>query len=242
MLPQQFAAAILGDAMQENVKKKLFEMQDLQYKGFHSKLMPTVNSDKIIGVRVPVLRKFAKEFCKSPDAAEFIKILPHEYYEENNLHAFIIEQIKDYDETVNELNRFLPFVDNWATCDMLTPKSFKHNTDRLIEQINIWLLSEHIYAVRFAVNMLMKFYLDAEFKEEYLNKVADIKSDEYYLKMVQAWYFATALAKQWDSAVIIVEENRLDQWTHNKTIQKAVESYRITKEQKEYLKTLKRKP
>ncbi|MBQ4626271.1 MAG: DNA alkylation repair protein [Clostridia bacterium] len=228
--------------MQENVKKKLFEMQDLQYKGFHSKLMPTVNSDKIIGVRVPVLRKFAKEFCKSPDAAEFIKILPHEYYEENNLHAFIIEQIKDYDETVNELNRFLPFVDNWATCDMLTPKSFKHNTDRLIEQINIWLLSEHIYAVRFAVNMLMKFYLDAEFKEEYLNKVADIKSDEYYLKMVQAWYFATALAKQWDSAVIIVEENRLDQWTHNKTIQKAVESYRITKEQKEYLKTLKRKP
>lgn len=242
MLPQQIAAAILGDAMQENVKKKLFEMQDLQYKGFHSKLMPKVNSDKIIGVRVPVLRKFAKEFCKSPDAAEFIKILPHEYYEEDNLHAFIIEQIKDYDETVNELNRFLPFVDNWATCDMLTPKSFKHNTDRLIEQINIWLLSEHIYAVRFAVNMLMKFYLDAEFKEEYLNKVADIKSDEYYLKMVQAWYFATALAKQWDSAVIIVEENRLDQWTHNKTIQKAVESYRITKEQKEYLKTLKRKP
>lgn len=219
-----------------NIQKKLFEMQDLQYKSFHSKLMPTVNPDKIIGIRVPQLRKFAKEFSKTPEAEEFIKILPHRYYEEDNLHAFIIEQIKDYDKAVNELNRFLPFVDNWATCDMMTPKAFFKNNDRLIEQINIWISSQHTYAVRFAVNMLMKFYLDDNFSEEYLQKVADIKSDEYYIKMVQAWYFATALAKQWDPAVKYIEENRLDKWTHNKTIQKAVESYRITQEQKAHLK------
>lgn len=216
-------------------------MQDLKYKTFHSKLMPTVNPDKIIGVRVPVLRKFAKEFSKTPEAAEFIKTLPHKYYEEDNLHAFIIEQIKDYYEAVNELNRFLPFVDNWATCDMMTPKSFKNNTDRLIAQIYFWIESNHTYEVRFAVNMLMKFYLDGNFKEEYLSMVAEIKSDEYYIKMVQAWYFATALAKQWDSAVKIIKENKLDEWTHNKAIQKSVESYRITKERKEFLKTLKRK-
>lgn len=227
--------------MQNNVQKKLFEMQDLKYKTFHSKLMPTVNPDKIIGVRVPVLRKFAKEFSKTPEAAEFIKTLPHKYYEEDNLHAFIIEQIKDYYEAVNELSRFLPFVDNWATCDMMTPKSFKNNTDRLIAQIYFWIESNHTYEVRFAVNMLMKFYLDGNFKEEYLSMVAEIKSDEYYIKMVQAWYFATALAKQWDSAVKIIKENKLDEWTHNKAIQKSVESYRITKERKEFLKTLKRK-
>lgn len=228
--------------MQSYVKKKLFELQDLQYKNFHSKLMPTVNPDKIIGVRVPQLRKFAKEFSKTSESDEFIKTLPHQYYEEDNLHAFIIEQIKDFDKTVNELNRFLPFVDNWATCDMMTPKSFKNNTDRLIGQIYLWIESNRIYEVRFAVNMLMKFYLDGNFKEEYLSGVASIKSDEYYINMVRAWYFATALAKQWDSAIKIIEENCLDVWTHNKTIQKSVESFRITAEQKEYLKKMKRKP
>ena len=226
----------LGDIMQNNIQKKLFEMQDLQYKSFHSKLMPTVDPDKIIGIRVPQLRKFAKEFSKTPEAEEFIKILPHRYYEEDNLHAFIIEQLRDYDKTVDELNRFLPFVDNWATCDMMSPKAFAENTDRLAEQIDIWISSRHTYAVRFAVNMLMKFYLDDNFKEEYLQKVAEIKSDEYYIRMVQAWYFATALAKQWDSAFKYIEENRLEKRTHNKTIQKAVESFRITQEQKEYLK------
>lgn len=224
------------------VKSKLFEMQDLQYKSFHSKLMPTVNPDKIIGVRVPELRRFAKEFSKSKEAEIFIKNLPHKYYEEDNLHAFLIEQIKDYQQVIYELNRFLPFVDNWATCDGLTPKTFAKHTDELIGEIDNWLKSEQIYTVRFAVNMLMKFYLEDNFKEDYLQKVADIKIDEYYVKMVQAWYFATALAKQWNSAVLYLTENKLDEWVHNKTIQKAVESYRITPEQKEYLKKLKRKP
>lgn len=226
--------------MNNNLQKKLFEMQDLQYKSFHSKLMPTVNPDKIIGIRVPQLRKFAKDFFKTPEAEEFIKKLPHQYYEEDNLHAFVIEQIKDYDETVYELNRFLPFVDNWATCDMMTPEAFKNNIDRLIVQIDKWIESNHIYEVRFAVNMLMKFYLEENFKEEYLRKVAEIESGEYYIKMVKAWYFATALAKQWDSAVRVIEENRLDVWTHNKTIQKSVESCRITQQQKEYLKGYRR--
>lgn len=224
------------------VKSKLFEMQDLQYKSFHSKLMPTVNPDKIIGVRVPELRRFAKEFSKSKEAEIFIKNLPHKYYEEDNLHAFLIEQMKDYQQVIYELNRFLPFVDNWATCDGLTPKTFAKHTDELIGEIDNWLKSEQIYTVRFAVNMLMKFYLEDNFKEDYLQKVADIKIDEYYVKMVQAWYFATALAKQWNSAVLYLTENKLDEWVHNKTIQKAVESYRITPEQKEYLKKLKRKP
>ena len=224
------------------VKSQLFEMRDLQYKDFHSKLMPTVNPEKIIGIRVPVLRKFAKDFSKTEEAEIFIKNLPHTYYEEDNLHAFLIEQIKDYQSVIDELNRFLPFVDNWATCDGLTPVIFAKHTDELISEIDVWLKSEHIYTVRFAVNMLMKFYLDGNFKEEYLQKVADIKSDEYYVKMVQAWYFATALAKQWDSSVKYLCENKLDERVHNKTIQKAVESYRITAEQKEYLKKLKRKP
>ncbi len=242
-----FAAAFLlrqflkDDIMTDKVQARLFEMQDLQYKNFHSKLMPTVNPDKIIGVRIPELRKYAKDFAKSPEAGEFLKILPHRYYEEDNLHAFVVEQIKDYDETVNELDRFLPFVDNWATCDMMTPKVFAKNKDRLIGKIDFWLTSEHTYTVRFAVNMLMKFYLDDDFKEEYLCKVAAIQSDEYYVNMVRAWYFATALAKQWEFAIKIIEENRLDEWTHNKTIQKSVESYRITNEQKEYLKKMKRK-
>lgn len=227
--------------MTDKVQTRLFEMQDLQYKDFHSKLMPTVNPDKIIGVRIPELRKYAKVFAKSSEAEVFLKILPHRYYEEDNLHAFVIEQIKDYDETVKQLDLFLPFVDNWATCDMMTPKSFLKNKDRLIEKIDLWLASEHTYTVRFAVNMLMKFYLDDDFKKEYLCKVAAIKSDEYYVNMVRAWYFATALAKRWECTIKIIEENRLDEWTHNKTIQKSVESFRITKEQKECLKKMKRK-
>ncbi len=227
--------------MTEEVETRLFEMQDLQYKSFHSKLMPTVNPDKIIGVRIPELRKFAKDFAKSSEAGKFLENLPHSYYEEDNLHAFVIEQIRDYDETVKQLDRFLPFVDNWVTCDMMTPKSFAKNKEKLIKKIDFWLALKHTYAVRFAVNMLMKFYLDDNFKEEYLRKVVAIQSDEYYINMVRAWYFATALAKQWDFAIKIIEENRLDEWTHNKTIQKSVESYRITKEQKEYLKKMKRK-
>lgn len=220
-----------------DLQRALFELQDVEYKKFHQKLMPTVNEENVIGVRTPVLRKFAKEFSKRENADEFLKNLPHKYYEENNLHGFLLEQIKDYDVLIKELNRFLPFVDNWATCDMMKPKILKNHRDELLKDIDLWLNSEDVYAVRFGVNCLMYYYLDGNFKPEYLQKVADIKSDEYYINTGRAWYFATALAKQYDEAVKIVEGRVLDKWTHNKTIQKALESYRITKEQKEYLKT-----
>ena len=222
------------------VRQKLFEMQDLSYRDFHSKLMPTVDKKLIIGVRTPDLRKFAKNFSKSPLASDFLKILPHKYYEENNLHAFLIERIKDYGSCIDEINRFLPFVDNWATCDMLRPKIFKKHLPELLEQIKIWLKSEDVYAVRFGIEMLMCHYLDGDFNEEYLQWVSEIRSDEYYIRMMVAWYFATALAKQYDAAIPFLEQNRLDTDTHNKTIRKAIESYRITDEKKVYLYTLKR--
>lgn len=225
--------------IEKAVQARLFEMQDLAYRDFHSKLMPTVDKEKIIGVRVPELRKFAKEFAKAEEAKDFLKILPHKYYEEDNLHAFLIEQIKGFDECISALDNFLLHVDNWATCDMMTPKVFKKNTDNLLPKISEWLISDYTYEVRFAIGMLMKFYLDDNFDEKYLKLVAGVKSDEYYINMMIAWYFATALAKQWEKTLPYIENKVLDIWTHNKTIQKSVESYRITKEQKEYLKKLK---
>lgn len=222
------------------IRERLFELQDLGYRDFHSKLVPTIDREKIIGVRTPALRKLAKEVSKMPLAAEFIKILPHEYYEESNLHAFLIEEIKDYSVCIAELNRFLPFVDNWATCDMMRPKVFKKHLPELREQIKIWMKSEDTYAVRFGIEMLMTFYLDEAFSPEYPKAVADVRSDEYYIKMMAAWYFATALAKQYDAVIPYLEQNKLDTDTHNKTIRKAIESYRITDEQKAYLRTLKR--
>lgn len=225
--------------IEKTVQARLFEMQDLAYRDFHSKLMPTVEKEKIIGVRVPELRKFAKELGKKEEAKDFLKILPHKYYEEDNIHAFLIEQIKDFDECIHALDNFLLYVDNWATCDMMTPKVFKKHTDRLLPKINEWLISDYIYEVRFAIGMLLKFYLDENFDEEYLKLVASVKSNGYYINMMIAWYFATALAKQWDKTLPYIENKVLDKWTHNKAIQKSVESYRITKEQKEYLKTLK---
>ncbi len=221
------------------IRKRLFEMQDLKYRDFHSGLMPTVDKEKIIGVRTPQLRKFAKELAKTESATEFLKILPHEYYEENNLHAFLIEKIKDYDLCVAQLNRFLPFVDNWATCDMMRPKIFKNHLPQLREQIKIWMASGETYTVRFGIEMLMVFFLDENFKTGYSDEVAAVRSDEYYIKMMAAWYFATALAKHYDEILPYLEQNRLDADTHNKTIQKAVESYRISNEQKAYLRTLK---
>ncbi len=219
---------------------RLLEMQDLKYRDFHSRLMPTVSKDVIIGVRAPVLRKFTKEISKTLYAKEFLSVLPHKYYEENNIHAFLIEMIKDYDECVKALDDFLPYVDNWATCDMMKPKVFKKHPERLEKQIKIWLSSDDVYTVRFAVNMLMTYYLDDRFKPEYLRMAADIRTDEYYLKMVVAWYFATALAKQYDSAIVYLEKNLLDADTHNKTVRKAIESFRVPPEQKEYIKTLRR--
>ena len=226
--------------METVLQKELFELQDLNYKEFHQRLMPTVNPDKVIGIRTPVLRKFAKAFVKRAEAEEFIKNLPHKYYEEDNLHAFLLEEIKDYEELIRELNKFLPFVDNWATCDMMRPKTLINHKTELLNEIKKWLASGNTYTIRFGVNCLMLYYLDEDFKPEYLEWVKRIKSDEYYINMARAWYFATALAKQYDATLKILEENTLDKWTHNKTIQKAVESYRITKEQKAYLKTLKR--
>ena len=219
---------------------RLFEMQDLKYRDFHSKLMPTVSKELIIGVRTPDLRSFAKEISKMPYAQEFIANLPHKYYEENNLHAFLIESIKDYDLCIKEINRFLPFVDNWATCDMMRPKIFKKHLPELFESIKIWLKSDDTYTVRFAIEMLMCFYLDDFFSPEYPEMISKICSDEYYIKMMQAWYFATALAKQYDAVIPYLEQNKLDADTHNKTIRKAIESFRITDYQKKYLRTLKR--
>ena len=213
-------------------------MQDLKYKSFHSKLIPNINPELVIGVRTPELRRFAKTLDKE-QVKSFMSELPHKYYEENNLHAFLIEQIKDFYECIAALNDFLPFVDNWATCDMMRPKVLKKYLPELLDQIKIWIESADTYTVRFALEMLMCYYLDDEFKSEYLELAASVKSEEYYVKMMIAWFFATALTKQYNMALPYIENKCLDNWVHNKAIQKAVESYRITKEQKDYLKTIK---
>lgn len=221
------------------IQDRLFELQDLEYKEFHSKLMPTVCEEKIIGVRVPQLRKFAKELNKLECKTEFLRTLPHKYYEEDNLHAFLIEQIKDFDECISALDNFLLFVDNWATCDMMAPKVLGKSPEKLYEKIEEWVKSSHTYTVRFAVVTLMKFFMNERLDEKHLKLISSIKSDEYYINMAIAWYFATALSSNWEMVIPYIEKQKLDKWIHNKTIQKAVESYRITKEQKEYLKTLK---
>ena len=227
------------DKVIENVQKQLFELQDLNYRDFHAKLLPTMEKEKLIGVRTPALRVFAKQFGKTEEAKEFLKVLPHRYYEENNLHGLLIEQIKDYEECLRELQRFLPYIDNWATCDMLAVKVAKKYLDVFIKEIYRWIESEHTYTIRFGISMLMRYYLDEKFQMEYAEKVAEVCSEEYYVNMMRAWYFATALAKQYEQVLPFIEEKRLDVWTHNKTIQKAIESYRITPEQKACLRTLK---
>ncbi|MBQ8632725.1 MAG: DNA alkylation repair protein [Lachnospiraceae bacterium] len=223
----------------QSITGQLFALQDIEYKQFHSKLMPTINPDVIIGVRTPELRKLAKQLAKSTNVEKFLQELPHRYYEENNLHGFFIESIRDFDDCIAALNKFLPYVDNWATCDMMAPKVLKTDLPKLYEWVKVWIASEETYTVRFGVNMLMKYFLDEAFLPEYPALVASIRSEEYYVKMVVAWYFATALAKQYDAVLPYIKEHRLDVWTHNKTIQKAVESYRISLEQKTYLKALK---
>ncbi|PYG87334.1 3-methyladenine DNA glycosylase AlkD [Ruminiclostridium sufflavum DSM 19573] len=225
--------------IEKNIQHRLFELQDIKYKEFASKLMPTVNPETVIGVRTPDLRRLAREYSKTPEWREFIKILPHAYYEENNLHGFLIETIRDYGTAAAAVDEFLPYVDNWATCDLLSPKIFKKNLSELYKKINEWLKSDRTYTVRFGIGMLMGFYLDENFRPDMLELVADIHSDEYYINMMIAWYFATALAKQYETAIPYILEQRLEKWTHNKTIQKAIESYRISDEAKLYLKTLK---
>ncbi len=286
----------------EEIKSRLFELQDLKFREFHCKLIPNVDPETVIGVRTPALRSLAKEMAKREDVDEFLSVLPHRYYDENQLHTFILSGIKDFGKAMDYVNRFLPFVNNWATCDQLSPKIFgktRENKKRLLQQIKIWLTGKvsldalknesanpcrsepfplshnepipscrsesfspshceplspchcerseaiqnsekiHVYAIRFGIEMLMTFFLDEDFKPEYLKIVSKIRSKEYYINMMIAWYFATALAKQYDSTLPFIQKQTLDNWTHNKTIQKAIESYRITDEQKAYLRTLK---
>nr|MBP3259150.1 DNA alkylation repair protein [Bacilli bacterium] len=223
-----------------NIKDELFKLQDTKYRDFQAKLIPTVKSDTVIGVRTPQLRSLAKEIVKE-DYLSFINELPHKYFDENQLHAFILSEIKDYDECINYINKFLPYVDNWATCDQMSPKVFKKHKKELLNHIKVWIKSKDTYTVRFGIGMLMQHYLDDDFKPEYIKWVSSIKSDEYYINMMIAWYFATALAKQYKDAILYIENNKLDILVHNKTIQKACESFRITVEHKDYLKTLKRR-
>ena len=222
----------------DTIQEKLFALQDLNYRQFQAKLMPTVDPEQIIGVRMPALRKLAKELKGTAEAEAFLRTLPHRYYDENNLHGLLLCARSGYEETVAGLDIFLPHVDNWATCDLLSPRAFRTHPPQLPEQIRRWLDSGETYTVRFGLEMLMSFYLDECFRPEYLGWAAEVKSEEYYVRMMVAWYFATALAKQYDAALPYLTGRRLEQWTHNKTIQKAVESYRITPEQKDALRAL----
>lgn len=224
----------------EEIRSRLFDMQDIEFKKFQCKLIPGVNSDTVIGVRTPLLRKLAKEIFKSDDYEEFIRDLPHEYYEEVNLHGMIICMISDYDEAIHEVNKLLPYVDNWASCDLLScKKAFKDNLDKLETDVKRWISSGDTYTVRFGIGVLLEFYLDDAFDLKYLEWVARVESDEYYIRMMKAWYFATALAKQYDEAIPYIENHRLEEWVHRKTIQKARESFRVSDDTKAYLNTLK---
>ena len=224
-----------------DIYKELVSLQDKGYRDMQITIIPTVDADSIIGVRTPALRTLAKELSKREDIGKFLDSLPHKYFEENQLHAFILSGMKDAARAFELVDKFLPYVDNWATCDQMSPKVFKKHKDLLLEYTDKWIGSDHPYVKRFGIGMLMEHFLDEDFKTSYLTKVSKIRSDEYYVNMMIAWYFATALAKQYDATLPYIEKQKLDIWTHNKSIQKAVESYRITPEQKEYLKTLKRK-
>ena len=223
----------------EEIKQRLFSLQDEPYRDFQVKLIPTIDPKTMIGVRTPALRKLAKELSKDPDITEFLTSLPHEYFDENQLHAFLISEIKDYKKCIAQTEKFLPFINNWATCDQLSPKVFKKYKQELLSHIQTWIRSEETYTVRFGIGMLMQHFLDDDFDPEYLELVAGIRSEEYYINMMIAWYFATALAKQYDAVLPYLEQKKLAPWTHNKAIQKARESYRVSAEQKEYLKSLK---
>ena len=218
------------------LQERLFGLQDKAYAEFHARLIPGVTEDSIIGIRVPVLRTFAKEYIKEAESREFLKQLPHKYYDENMLHGLLISLIKDYDECIRLTDEFLPYIDNWAVCDIMSPKVFAKHKDELMVKILEWSKSEHTYTCRFGLEMLMTYFLDKDFKPEYLDIPASVHSDEYYVNMMIAWFFATALAKQWDATLPYIERKVLAPWTHNKTIQKACESYRVTEEHKAILK------
>ncbi|WP_026669332.1 DNA alkylation repair protein [Butyrivibrio sp. AE3006] len=223
----------------DEIREELFKHQDIKYRDFQVKLIPGTDPDDMIGVRTPELRKLAKQYAKADGIDEFLDDLPHKYFDENQLQAFIISGMKDYDLCMEKLCQFLPYVDNWATCDQMSPKIFKKHKEELLKKIDEWIVSDKTYTVRFAIGMLMEHFLDDDFDMKYPEMVAKVRSDEYYINMMIAWYFATALAKQYDSIIPFIENKKLDVWTHNKAIQKSIESYRITPEQKEYLKSLK---
>lgn len=221
------------------ILEELYALQDTEYAAFQAKLTPGVPKEQFIGVRVPEARKLAKKLYKEQMFTEFLKELPHSYYDENMLHGLIISQEKDYQLCIERTEQFLPYVDNWAVCDIMSPAVFKKHKAELLEKIREWSASDHVYTCRFGLEMLMSHYLDDDFEPEYLEIAASVHSEEYYVNMMIAWFFATALAKQWDAALPYLQERRLGDWVHRKSIQKARESRRITPEQKEFLKTLK---
>ena len=223
----------------EEIVTELFRMRDQDYALMQAKIIPTVAADRIIGVRTPALRAFAKRLYKDRESDEFLSCVPHRYFDEDQLHAFMISLEKDFDRCIEKVDAFLPFIDNWATCDQLSPGVFKTAPEKLLPSIHTWIQSDQTYTVRFAIGMLMQHFLDERFDTTYADMIAEVRSEEYYIRMMIAWYFATALAKQYDLVLPYLEDRRLDDWTHNKAIQKGVESYRITDEQKAYLKTLK---
>lgn len=223
-----------------NIQKRLLELSDEKNADFSAKLTPGIDREKFLGVRIPASRKLAKEIIKENEHKDFLNSLPHKYYDENILHSILISEIKDYDECIKYIDDFLPYVDNWAVCDTMSPKTFKNEHERLMNDILRWVDSDQTYTIRFGLKILMAHFLDNDFKKEHLEIPAKIKSNEYYINMMIAWFFATALAKQWDSTIVYIENGVLDKWVHNKAIQKARESYRITAEQKEYLKSLKK--
>ena len=230
-----------SDLINEEIINNLNSLSDSKYRDFQIKLIPGKTSDQMIGVRTPDLRSYAKELSKRDDVSDFLNNLPHKYFDENQLHAFIISLLKDYDKCMDEVEHFLPYVDNWATCDQMSPKIFRKNREKLLEKVRIWIASDKTYTIRFGIKMLMEHFLDDDFDLQYPEMVASVRSEEYYVNMMIAWYFATALAKQYDSILPYIEEKRLDTWTHNKAIQKSIESYRITDDQKSYLRSLKQK-
>ena len=225
----------------KEIEEHLFSLAEEEYRDFMRKLIPNVAPEKVLGIRTPIVRRYAKELGKTPEAALFLKELPHKYYEEDNLHAFLLEGIKDFDECVALLDEFLPYVNNWATCDSMKPKVFQKHKAELLTPIRRWITSGETYEVRFAVELLMNLYLDEDFEPEFPALVSEVKSEEYYVNMMVAWYFATALAKRYDEILLYVSEHRLSPRVHQKTIQKAVESFRLTDEQKAELKSFRDK-
>ena len=222
--------------MHNKIMSDLFNMRDEQFAKFNAKLLPSDIAQFVIGIKTQKLRKYAKSI---PNTDAFLKSLPHKYFEENQIHAFILSDVRDFETCVNLVNEFLPYINNWATCDQLIPKTFAKHPDKLFRWIQKWIKSKHTYSVRFAIGLLMRFYLGNMFNQKYADMVLKVQSDEYYVNMMRAWYFATALAKNWDDVIDIIENKKLDLWTHNKTIQKSIESFRISNEQKKYLRKLK---